>query len=87
MINTGRKGTGCQRKIKIIGGNVPKKKCPECGAKLVKRRSKYGEFWGCSKFTECRGKESIRKKDEYDYGAWDDEDETASVLFMDIGQK
>jgi len=33
------------------------KKCPICGARCVKRQSKYGEFWGCSlyKDTGCKG--------------------------------
>lgn len=29
--------------------------CPKCGAEMVKRRSKKGEFWGCSKFPDCKG--------------------------------
>lgn len=27
--------------------------CPECGAPMVLRRSKYGPFYGCSTFPEC----------------------------------
>ena len=31
--------------------------CPQCGGRLVKRNSNYGEFWGCSNFRNgCRGK-------------------------------
>jgi len=29
-------------------------KCPECGSVLVPREGKYGKFYGCSKFPECR---------------------------------
>ena len=29
--------------------------CPECQAPMRKRNSSRGEFWGCSKFPECRG--------------------------------
>ena len=29
-------------------------KCPKCGSELVKRKSKYGEFIGCSNFPKCR---------------------------------
>lgn len=38
----------------------PKKKeyadfpCTKCGSKMVKRSSKYGEFYGCEKFPQCR---------------------------------
>lgn len=28
--------------------------CPECGAKLVKRKGKYGEFLGCSNYPKCK---------------------------------
>ncbi len=28
--------------------------CKVCGAKMVKRSSKYGEFYGCEKFPSCR---------------------------------
>lgn len=28
--------------------------CPQCGSRLVKRKGRYGEFWGCSGFPECR---------------------------------
>ena len=30
------------------GGN-----CPQCGSKTVKRKGKYGTFYGCIKFPEC----------------------------------
>ena len=29
--------------------------CPECGKPMAKRRSKQGEFWGCSGYPECKG--------------------------------
>ena len=28
--------------------------CPQCGGVLVKRSGKYGEFYGCSNFPQCR---------------------------------
>ena len=37
--------------------------CPVCGAPLVKKKSKYGEFVGCSNFPEC----SYREKEEMEY--------------------
>lgn len=30
--------------------------CPKCGSKLVKRKSKYGEFIGCSAYPKCHYK-------------------------------
>lgn len=29
-------------------------KCPYCGGKLVLRKGKYGQFWGCSAYPRCR---------------------------------
>jgi DNA topoisomerase-1 len=28
--------------------------CPQCTSFLILRKSKYGEFWGCSKYPECK---------------------------------
>lgn len=30
-------------------------KCPECGGKMASRTGKYGTFWGCLKYPDCRG--------------------------------
>jgi DNA topoisomerase I len=35
--------------------------CPECGAKMVVRRSRFGPFLGCSRYPECKGKKSLDK--------------------------
>jgi DNA topoisomerase-1 len=37
------------------------KKCPKCGAPLLIRLGKYGKFYACSKFPECRYTESLEK--------------------------
>ena len=29
--------------------------CPDCGEQMIKRQSKFGVFYGCSKFPKCRG--------------------------------
>ncbi len=31
-----------------------KTKCPICGNKLVLRKGKYGQFWGCSAYPKCK---------------------------------
>lgn len=36
--------------------------CPECGSKMILRKSAYGEFWGCSKYPKCKGIVQINKK-------------------------
>ena len=33
--------------------------CPECGAPMVVRRSRFGPFLGCSRYPECKGKKSL----------------------------
>lgn len=35
-------------------GDVAVPACPECGCVLVKRKGRFGEFWGCSGFPMCR---------------------------------
>ena len=30
------------------------KKCPKCGSPLMMRKGKYGDFWGCTGYPECR---------------------------------
>lgn len=37
----------------------PEIKCPKCGAEMVKRSGKFGEFYGCSDFPRCRGTRKI----------------------------
>lgn len=34
-------------------------RCPNCGCKLVERKSKFGDFWGCSNYPHCRFTASI----------------------------
>lgn len=30
-------------------------KCPECQGEMTARNGKFGKFWGCNNFPECRG--------------------------------
>lgn len=30
-------------------------KCPDCGAEMYQRNSRYGRFWGCDRYPECKG--------------------------------
>ncbi len=34
--------------------------CPRCGRALVRRKGRFGSFWGCTGFPECRYTENIR---------------------------
>lgn len=42
--------------------------CPLCGSELVKRHGKYGEFYGCSNFPDCRYTRDIDYKTNDEYG-------------------
>lgn len=33
--------------------------CPRCHSEMVLRRSKFGEFYGCSKFPHCDGSRKV----------------------------
>ena len=37
----------------------PNVACPKCGAPMVKRAGKRGDFWGCSKYPACKGTRNI----------------------------
>lgn len=34
--------------------DIKKGFCPKCGGKLIKRKGKYGKFWGCSNYPQCK---------------------------------
>lgn len=35
-------------------GAMPDTVCPRCGSLLIKRKGRFGEFWGCSAYPGCR---------------------------------
>ena len=34
-------------------------KCPKCGSHTVRRKSRIGQFWGCSNYPGCKSIQSI----------------------------
>jgi len=46
---------------KDITEKPTKKICPKCGAPLLIRLGRYGEFYACSKFPKCRYTESLKE--------------------------
>jgi hypothetical protein len=36
--------------------------CPKCGGRLTKRDGRYGEFYGCENFPQCRYKTELNQK-------------------------
>lgn len=40
--------------------------CPQCGMSMVIRDGKYGEFWGCQQYPDCRGTRSVERDENGD---------------------
>ena len=43
----------------VVSGTAPgvvtgTLRCPKCGSSLIKRSGKFGEFWGCLNFPDCK---------------------------------
>jgi hypothetical protein len=34
--------------------------CPHCGAQTLKRKSRFGAFYGCTRYPQCQGKWNLR---------------------------
>lgn len=49
-----RMNQACYEKMALLQKETPLKACPACGGELVKRKGKFGEFYGCSNFPRCR---------------------------------
>lgn len=57
-----------QKVFELLGKEMTKnasiikhgKKCPKCNQLLQKKNGRYGEFWGCVGFPECRYTENIK---------------------------
>lgn len=45
-----------------LGVNPDIKLCIDCGLPMKKRNGRYGEFWGCSGYPNCKHTENIREE-------------------------
>jgi hypothetical protein len=36
--------------------------CPQCGSHMVLRKGKYGSFWGCSRYPDCKAIKRVPKE-------------------------
>lgn len=59
QIDKGKKEIKSQKVAIPIG-----RTCPECGAELVKRKGRFGEFIACSAFPKCKYTEQIKSDKE-----------------------
>jgi len=51
IIEKSRKSAADMRAVSA-DENAPR--CPECGKPMRRRKGKFGEFWGCTGYPECR---------------------------------
>jgi ssDNA-binding Zn-finger/Zn-ribbon topoisomerase 1 len=47
------------QKSSDLAAQPAKTKCPKCGASMLLRRGKFGQFYGCSRFPRCRGTKNL----------------------------
>lgn len=46
---------------KVAPGTSSDKKCPNCGKPMAIKKGRYGLFWGCTGYPDCKTIESIKK--------------------------
>ena len=52
-----------ENEIKKVSPNEGKEKvCPNCGKPMAIRKGKYGAFWGCTGYPDCKTIEPFKKK-------------------------
>lgn len=52
----------CYEELARLQKDMPLELCPKCGGELKKRSGKFGEFYGCSNFPDCRFTRNIRSR-------------------------
>ncbi|MGN0152474.1 MAG: exonuclease domain-containing protein [Wujia sp.] len=50
----------CYEYLKKENGDRVVRNCPHCGGELKLRNGRYGEFWGCMNFPQCRYTENVK---------------------------
>lgn len=49
--------------------------CPDCNKKMISRIGKYGVFWGCIDYPDCKGTRDNQGRSKADREKWKDEQE------------
>ena len=50
-------------------------RCPNCGGKMVARKSLHGVFWGCANYPHCRGTRDSQGRSKAERERKEDDDE------------
>ena len=53
--------------------------CPECGKRMKSRTGKYGVFWGCSDYPNCRGTRDSQGRSKAERDAQRDQEPTGEI--------
>ena len=57
-------------------------KCPDCDGPMVSRTGKFGVFWGCKAFPNCKGTRDSMGRSKADREAWKREKAQKKVKSM-----
>lgn len=49
----------CYEGLGVLSADIGVPACPKCGGELMKRNGKFGPFYGCSNYPECRYTKNI----------------------------
>jgi DNA topoisomerase-1 len=52
--NTKEFTRNAEGKLELLPEPTTEEPCPTCGAAMVHRRGRFGEFWACSRYPECK---------------------------------
>ena len=48
-----------QREKEQLKAELPERHCPNCGATMELKEGRYGRFWGCSNYPDCKTTEPV----------------------------
>ena len=52
-------------------------KCPECNGKMISRTGKFGVFWGCKDYPDCKGTRDSQGRSKADRDKWKSEQDNS----------
>ncbi len=61
-----------KKEIKRMKEEFGSKKCSECGSEMKLKQGRYGMFWGCTNYPDCKNTEKLIKETDIDCPKCDD---------------